>query len=183
MTDICEESDYDFDNGKDDDYDELEGAAPTSKRRRIAWEEDLQQPLASELCPQFSECEGPFQFLDPNENDELAFVQLVWPTFLCELIGVQQNNHPIWVDISRDEVWIFLGIVVVMGIHRLPQIKVYWSMDSLIGVPFLSYIFSNGVATSFTFNLKFTPLPTIIFLALHKHHITDLQLSICFASY
>jgi len=67
-------------------------------------------------------------------SNELAFVQLVWPTSLCELIAVEtnryakQNNCPKWVDVSTDEVWILLGIVVLMGIHRLPQIKDYWSM-------------------------------------------------------
>ena len=68
-------------------------------------------------------------------------MQLVWPTSLCELIAVetnryaQQNNRPKWVDVSTDEVWIFLGIVVLMGIYWLPQIKDYWSMDRLLGVP------------------------------------------------
>ena len=63
------------------------------------------------------------QLLDPSENNELAFVQLVWPTSLCELIAVetnryaQQNNCPKWVDVSTADFWIFLGIVILMGIH------------------------------------------------------------------
>ena len=51
--------------------------------------------------------------------------------YLCELIAnryAQQNNQPKWVDVSTD------GIVILMGIHMLPQIKDYWSMDSLLGV-------------------------------------------------
>ena len=144
MTGICEESDCDIDDDDDDDDDDLsdlEGAAPTPKRRRLAREEALERSLASGLYPQFSGCEGPSQFLDPSENNELAFVQLVWPTSLCELIAVETNRYarqkkrPKWVDVSTDEVWVFLGIVVLMGIHRLPQIKDYWSMDSLLGVP------------------------------------------------
>ena len=66
--------------------------------------------------------------VDPSNNNELAL-----PTSLCELIALetnryaQQNNG---VDVSTDEVWIFLGIVILMGIRRLPQIKNYWSMES-----------------------------------------------------
>ena len=78
MTGICEESDCDIDDGDDDDDDDLsdlEGAAPTPKRRRLAREEALERSLASGLYPQFSGCEGLFQLLDPSEN-EIAFVQL-----------------------------------------------------------------------------------------------------------
>ena len=60
-----------------------------------------------------------------------------WPTSLCAVETnkyVQQNNRPKWVDVSADEVWIFLGIVILMGIHRLLQIKDYWGMDSLLCV-------------------------------------------------
>ena len=44
MTGICEESDCDIDDGDDDDDDDLsdlEGAAPTPKRQRLAMEEAL----------------------------------------------------------------------------------------------------------------------------------------------
>ena len=37
--------------------------------------------------------------------------------------------------VSRDDIWAFLGIVVCMGIHRLPRIPNYWSSESLLGVP------------------------------------------------
>ena len=75
----------------------------------------LERSLASGLYPQFIGCEGPSQLLHPSENNEFAFLQMVWPTSLCEVIG--QNNRPKWVDVSTDEVWIFLGIVILMGIH------------------------------------------------------------------
>ena len=42
MTGICEESDDDLDGGdSDDDFSDLEGVAPTPKRRRLAREEAL----------------------------------------------------------------------------------------------------------------------------------------------
>ena len=68
-------------------------------------------------------------------------MQLVWLYALCELIAIENNRHaqqkncPKWVDVSTDGVWIFLGIVVWWEfIYRLPQMKDYWSMDSLLGV-------------------------------------------------
>ena len=36
-----------------------------------------------------------------------------------------------------DEVWTFLGIVVLMGIQRLPHIRSCWSKDPLLGIPTL----------------------------------------------
>ena len=71
----------------------------------------------SGLYPQFIGCEGPSQLLDLSENNELAFLQLVSQTSIRELTAVEtnryahQNNHPKWVDVSTDEVWIFLEIL------------------------------------------------------------------------
>ena len=39
------------------------------------------------------------------------------------------------VDVSTDEIWTFLCIIILMEIHRLPRVKNYWSIDSLLGVP------------------------------------------------
>ena len=44
-----------------------------------------------------------------------------------------RNKRTNWVDVSTDEIWTFLGIVILMGIHRLPRVKNYWSTDSLLG--------------------------------------------------
>ena len=40
-----------------------------------------------------------------------------------------------WVNTSTSEIWTFLGIVILMGIHRLPRIRDYWSTNTLLGVP------------------------------------------------
>ena len=40
-----------------------------------------------------------------------------------------------WRDVSTAEIWTFLGIVILMGIKRLPRISNYWSRDGFIGVP------------------------------------------------
>ena len=62
--------------------------------------------------------------LDSLSTECLNFVKLLWPDSLCEHITVQtnlftrQSNASGWVDICRDEIWTFIGIVFEMGIHR-----------------------------------------------------------------
>ena len=70
-------------NDGDDDRD-LEG---TPKCQRLTREEVLERSLASGLYPQFIGCDGPSQLLDPHENDELAFLQLV------EQIAVETSRY------------------------------------------------------------------------------------------
>ncbi len=36
-----------------------------------------------------------------------------------------------WNPVDRDEIWIFLGILMYMGVVRLPKIEDYWSTDTL----------------------------------------------------
>ena len=69
----------------DDDLSDQEGMAPVPKWWRPAREVALQLLLVSGFYPQFSGCEGLSQLLVPSENKELEFMQLVWPTSLCEL--------------------------------------------------------------------------------------------------
>ena len=60
ITGISEESDDDTDDSDDadDDVSDLEGAAPTRKRQRLAREEALERSLVSGLYPQFIGYEG-----------------------------------------------------------------------------------------------------------------------------
>ena len=40
-----------------------------------------------------------------------------------------------WCDVTKAEVWTFLGIVILMELNRLSKISNYWSMDCFIGIP------------------------------------------------
>ena len=72
FTGICEDSDDDgCDGGGDNDGCDLEGLAPTPKRRKLAREEALKKSCASGWYPKFDGCEGPAQLLDPSCNNEL----------------------------------------------------------------------------------------------------------------
>ena len=70
----------------------------------------------------------------------LDFLKLLWPDCLCEHIAGETNEYARqvkaknWVDTSEEEVWVFLGIVMEMGIHRVPKIVNYWSRNPLLGI-------------------------------------------------
>ena len=39
-----------------------------------------------------------------------------------------------WHPTNVDEIWAFLGVVVLMGYHRLPSFPDYWSKSEYVGV-------------------------------------------------
>jgi len=67
-------------------------------------------------------------------------MSLLWLDSLNELIMTETNryarskNKPYWVDVTTSELVCFLGIQLLMGIHRLPKINNVWSKNRLLGV-------------------------------------------------
>lgn len=138
-----EEEVSDSDSGKsgDEDSDHFDGMVPTPKRLKCAKERALKASLTSGRYPTFEGIEGPSQDIPPNENNALDYLLLLWPASLCELIAVETDRYAFqhglsdWSSVSTAEVWTFLGIIVLMGIHRLPRIRNYWSKNPFLGVP------------------------------------------------
>ena len=83
---------------------------------------------------------------------------MLWPQSLCDLIVAETNRYARlrkkgnWADVDREEMWTFMGINILMGIHRLPRISNYWSRDGLLGIPALK---GTCVGTDFG---KFGPI-------------------------
>ena len=123
---------------------------PTPKRRRVAQARALKASLDSGLYPKFRGIHGPAQDLAPNENSAFEYLLLLWPAALCELIALETNRYANqkgvsnWQSVSVAEVWSFLGIIILMGIHRLPRIRNYWSKDYFLGIPALKRCMSLG---------------------------------------
>jgi hypothetical protein len=50
-----------------------------------------------------------------------------------------QQNPPSaryrWYDTTVSEMYLFLGVIIAMGVHLLPSLADYRSSDSLLGVP------------------------------------------------
>ena len=134
-----EEGNLETDEESSDD-DALDGAAPTPKRRKFARDKALEASLGSGLYPTFQGIHGPAQDLNPKDNDALEYLRLLWPESLCELIALETDRYANqkgvtnWVSVSVSEVWSFLGIVILMGVHRLPRIRNYWSKDCFLGI-------------------------------------------------
>ena len=143
-----EEEDASGEEESSDDED-LEGLAPTPKRRKFAQGKALRASLTSGLYPMFKGIEGPSQDLSPNGTNAFEYLRLLWPVCLCEIIATETNRYAHqkgvsdWESVSVAEVWSFLGIVILMGIHRLPCISNYWSRDSFLGIPSLRQCMSS----------------------------------------
>ena len=81
--------------------------------------------------------------LDPTSNSAFEYLQQLWPCSLCELIALETNRYAMqkgrskWNNTTTAEIWKFLGISILMGIHRLPRINNYWSRDKFLGLPVL----------------------------------------------
>ena len=136
-----EEEDVEEDDSDSGDDDSLDGLAPTPKRRKLASQRGLEKSLKTGLYPKFVGVEGPVEHHNPKEFSAL---DLLWPSFLCDLIAIetnryaQQNGRVNFIDTTGSEVWTFLGLIILMGIHRLPQLRNYWSRKPILSVPTVS---------------------------------------------
>nr|XP_040020350.1 pogo transposable element derived with ZNF domain b isoform X3 [Gasterosteus aculeatus aculeatus] len=85
----------------------------------------------------FQQSTGPHHFLSKN-TDAIDFFHLLFPQELTELITKETNAHAKtcrfmglgysdWVPTTVHEVKGFLGLVILMGLHNLPDPSQYWS--------------------------------------------------------
>ena len=155
---VVGDGDIDSDDGDEDTFEEeeeeeqeeeeeevnrsLEGKLATRQSRKEANEHALKVSLESGLYPEYLGCEGPYHPVDPEENSALDFLKLMWPDYLVDIIVLETNRYAKskvtgWHDVSRDEIWTFLGIQILMAIHRLPRLSDYWSKSPYLGLPVL----------------------------------------------
>ena len=71
---------------------DLEGMAPTPKRRRLANDSALTASRQSGLYPEFLGVHGPSQDINPNDNSALDYLLLLWPASLCDLIADETDR-------------------------------------------------------------------------------------------
>ena len=87
--------------------------------------------LSSGRYPECLGIEGPQDRNNPQTCSPLDFLFLLWPVSLCDLIVDETNRYgrskPNWLDIDRDELLTFFGLITMMGIKNLPRIENYWS--------------------------------------------------------
>ena len=148
-----EESTSGEDSDEDTDWEEtLE--PPTAKRRRAINDRSLRQCLQSGMYPTFLGTHGQSQTIDPRHNNALEYLQRLWTVELCELIADQTNLYILQrqakgcvssrrAPTTAAEIWTFLGVIVLMGVHVLPRFHSYWSRDEFLGIPALKQCMSR----------------------------------------
>lgn len=43
---------------------------------------------------------------------------------------MSDDQYAKWVDVNAEEVWAYMGFMILMGINHLPALSDYWRMDS-----------------------------------------------------
>ncbi|CAB3247092.1 unnamed protein product [Arctia plantaginis] len=71
----------------------------------------------------------------PNKSGPHIYFRFFFTDEVLSLIAEQtnlyaaQNKQKNWVDVSNEEIQAFVGMLVLMGVHPLPNIDLYWSTD------------------------------------------------------
>ena len=93
------------------------------------------------LYPIFEGVEGPAVRMNPDEHDALDYFKVMWSGELNELVANETNRYAYgrpggssWVATTAGEILAFLGILILMGFHRLPKFSDYWSRSEYLGV-------------------------------------------------
>lgn len=147
--------DIDFDNiefspvstpDMSSDEEDLEAAEVVGER---AWSKHL---TAISTDP-FSEDVGAKHNL-PVGSEPIDFFNLLIPEAFLATIAEQTNIYaeekqsekrdPQWFPVTVEEVKLFLAIGIMMGIHKLPRQKLYWSKDDRLNVPAISKLMSQN---------------------------------------
>ena len=147
-SDDTSESDFDFENDElADNLNELEFS-----------DEDL-DVYAEELnsMDESSISDSGFTSISLKE---LTPISVVWNFFDEEILklitdqtnicgkGKKRSNHQKinsnWKDMSKKEIESFLGLVILMGINNLLNMKLYWSNDMVLQNTFISLIMSRN---------------------------------------
>ena len=141
----------------DDDRDAFEWAEPSTplgyKEKRKLMDAILQKSLKSGMYPTFYGTHGPTKSIDPRQNSALVYLKEVWTLELVELIADQTNVYMLKRQAQGEarkkppttakEMWVFLGLILAMGVHDLPRYCNFWSRDEFLGVKPISECMSR----------------------------------------
>lgn len=78
------------------------------------------------------------------EGSEIDFFQTIFTDDMVMKIVEETNNYAMqkgsknWNPITPEEVRVFIGIMIFMGIHRLPSTDHYWSSDPALRVDIIA---------------------------------------------
>ena len=156
-SDDTTESDFDFDYHElVDNFDEFELS-----------DEDI-EVYVTELNPMNESyvTDGGFTSTSLKEPEPVSVSRTFFTEEILNLITDQTNIYGKgkkqssnqrktnkWKDVSKKEIESFLGLVILMGINDLPNIKLYWSKDMMFHNTFISSIMSRDRFLEISYNL------------------------------
>ncbi|KAM4580229.1 pogo transposable element with ZNF domain isoform 2-T2 [Odontesthes bonariensis] len=116
-----------------------QGSSDLSWKSADCWKPPPESSNASAPIAPFTQPSGPHY--SPSKNsDAIDFFNLLFPAAVVELITKETNAHaktchfldscpPDWVPVTAHEVKGFIGLVILMGVHNLPDMSHYWSWN------------------------------------------------------
>ena len=60
------------------------------------------------------------------------------PSFTEKVGGCNRSLLNLWKDVTKDDIWIYICLIVLMGIINKPYYHMYWSTDPILCTPIFS---------------------------------------------
>lgn len=94
-----------------------------------------------------------------QDDDEIEYFNKIWDDEMNAKIVEETNLYARekqsknWVDVTVPELKAFFGCLIIMGIHRLPSLKCYWSSNPLLHVESVASVMPANRYRKITQNL------------------------------
>ncbi|XP_020296777.1 piggyBac transposable element-derived protein 4-like [Pseudomyrmex gracilis] len=168
--------------------------------------EDVPQSDSSEWisCPESEEIPQRIPFIAGNNpagphiladtKEPLAFFKLFFTDELINEVVTETNNYArrklenktlslysiwrTWKNVTTEEMWAFIGVIINMGTMPLANLQEYWSRNDVSYIPFYSNKFTRDRFSQIFWMLHLKTIPTR-----DASPRTQLQLVSCFLEY
>ncbi|KAM9307712.1 piggyBac transposable element-derived protein 4-like [Gastrophryne carolinensis] len=121
--------------------------------------------------PRFPFTGSPGMKVDVEHNDPLAYLRLFLTDDIIEKIVTETNRYNEqqsatlhskfsrnrkWEPVTKEDIWKFLGLILLSGVVGKPLQKWYWTTNKLLATPFFGTIMSECRFSLIMKNLHFT---------------------------
>ncbi|KAM9305546.1 piggyBac transposable element-derived protein 4-like [Gastrophryne carolinensis] len=121
--------------------------------------------------PRFPFTGSPGMKVDVEHNDPLAYLKLFLTDDVIEKIVTETNRYNEqqsatlrskfsrnrkWEPVTKEDIWKFLGLILLTGVVGKPLQKWYWTTNKLLATPFFGTIMSECRFSLIMKNLHFT---------------------------
>lgn len=144
LSDISEDEKHrgiEFDSGSEDDSVAESDEEDENIDHENVWSDDTK--YLDDIKASFDETASVVGVFGENEID---YFENIWDKDIFDVIVKQTNLYAKqkqsknWTDTTVEELKATLGMIVLMGIHKLPSLKCYWSSDDILHVEAIARI-------------------------------------------